>query len=104
MSECPEKLWEWGVWPLGGEVMGFWKADGGWYWDGGKGGGAFAGAEKDLIVAAGSAGMRFFTFGGKMGSSGWRMVATRSRLTTFACGRVEKYARFYIVLVSRKSA
>lgn len=40
------------------------------------------------------------TFGGKMGNSGCRREAMRSRSTTFACGRVVKYVRFYEVSMS----
>jgi hypothetical protein len=103
MSECEEKLCEWGVWPVGvwpfgGDVReGFGKADGAWYWDCGKLWGAWGGGGRSFDVA--ESGMRVWTFGGKMGSSGCRMVAMRRRLTTLAWGRVEKYARFCCMLV-----
>jgi hypothetical protein len=44
-------------------------------------------------------GIRSRTFGGKMGSSGWRIVALRRSDIRRGWERVVKYARFYMVLV-----
>lgn len=100
MLEREEKLlvecgvWDVEVWPFGGEmrVVLFWKADGGWNWESGKDCGGCGGGSCGLVVVR--FGMRVCTFGGKMGSSGCRSEAMRSRSTTLVCERVEKYARF----------
>jgi hypothetical protein len=47
-------------------------------------------------VMADASGMRSATFGGKMGSSGCRIVACRRSETSCGCVRVDKYARFYV--------
>jgi hypothetical protein len=47
---------------------------------------AFVGASLDIMSC---------TSGGKMGSSGCRIIAVRSKPTSFCWVRVVKYARFY---------
>lgn len=89
----PRAFCERGVWPveprpLGGEVMDA--------WDGICEGLEEVGLAVVIVVVfvAGLSGIRPSMLGGKMGSSGWRMVAWRRRETRRAGGRVERYARF----------
>jgi hypothetical protein len=78
----------WGVAAVVGVVAGAVPFEGA---DEGCGGGG-CGAECWGLVALDSTS---WMFGGKMGSSGCRIVAWRRRDTRRGCGRLEKYARFY---------